>query len=190
MPAVGPGWFLVDASVVAGLGASERAELVEWALSSGEVVLVTSPSLVTVESSVGRVVLSAGVGSLVSPGRPPVEGWLRVARREWVDGCRVAGEPRVRLGWGAEAEGEGVVVALEWRDPAALFVNGVRGRLKSRAGGYPLAALDGPRGIPVLSVDEEGYYVVNAVEGPAGERLSYIAPLASACRREAPASPL
>ncbi len=182
MPSVGPGWFLVDSSLVLGLSEGERHRLVEWALSEPEVVLVTRPSIVTVESGSGKVVITAGVGSLISPTEPPVEGWLRLARREWVDGCRVSGEPRVKSGWGEEVEGEGVVVALDSRDPAALFVNGVRGRVRARRGGYPLAALGGPGGVPVLSVDGEGYYVVNVVEGAVLQWLSYIVPIASACR--------
>jgi hypothetical protein len=179
---VGPNWFLVEASLVLGLGEGERRRLVEWALSEAGVVLVTRPSIVTIESGMGRVLVAAGVGSLISPSEPPVEGWFRLARREWVDGCRVSGEPRVKSGWGEEAEGEGVVVALDSRDPAALFVNGVRGRVRARRGGYPLAALGGPGSVPVLSVDGEGYYVVNVVEGAVLQRLSYIVPIASACR--------
>lgn len=183
MPAVEPGWFLVESSAVLGLEPGGLGRLVEWALSEPVVVLVTRPSLVTVDTGLGRVVVAAGVGSLASPSEPPVGGWLRLARREWVDGCRVDGEPRVREGWGETVEGEGVVVALDPGDPAALFVNGVRGRVRSRSGGHAIAALNGPGGVPVLSVDGDGYYVVNAVEGHVARRLSYIAPLASACRR-------
>ncbi len=181
MPSVGPDWFLVDASVVLGLEEGERRKLVEWALSESSVVLVTRPSIVTVESGTGRVLVTVGVGSLISPSEPPVGGWFRLVRREWVDGCRVSGEPRVKSGWGEEAESEGVIVALDARDPAALFVNGVKDRVRSRGGGYPVAALGGPGGVPVLSVDSEGYYVVNVVEGAVLQRLSYIVPIASAC---------
>lgn len=182
MPSVGPNWYLVEASLVLGLGEGERRRLVEWALSEASVVLVTRPSIVTVESHAGTVLVAAGAGSLISPVEPPVGGWFRLARREWIDGCRVSGEPRVRSGWGEEAEGEGVVVALDSRDPAALFVNGVEGRIRSRGGGYPIAALGRPGGVPVLSVDSNGYYVINVVEGAVLQRLSYIAPIASACR--------
>ncbi|MCE4612298.1 MAG: hypothetical protein F7C07_00490 [Desulfurococcales archaeon] len=180
MPRVDPGWWLVEYGIIERSGASRR--VLEWGLSS-RALLVTSPSIVTVELEGRRVSIVAGIGSLVSRERPPFDA-LRIVATEWVDACQIGGEPssyRI-LGSGTTRTVEGVARAYTLKSIIGLFINGTRGRFqvydyKLEGGEYPLVVVEeapivvaGPGGVASLTRSEQIM-----------EKLDYIVPLATSC---------
>ena len=181
MPRVDRGSYVVDVGEVLKLGRSERLLLIEWALSEGA-LLVTEPTVVSIQGAPGGLLVSVGVGSIVSFVKPPVGRPLELARPEWVDGCFVGSrEPRLDLLRG-EAAIDGIVAAIDAKDPVARLLNGSRGEasgpLPREYRPLAVAALDGN---PVVALGGEGGYVSTLSGGEALERLEYIARLASSC---------
>lgn len=173
MARVDRGSYIVEVSTI--LSLPDPSRILDWALTEAQVA--TSPALVYVESP--RLRLSIGPGSLVSSTEPPIPSY-RVASPQWVDTCTPVGEPTYKvLGGGMRIEA--VVEAIEYRDLAAILVNGVRGvhTLQGEAG-EAYAVADGYK---VLDWSPEEGYIVYTSSGEAYRRLSYIAPLASTCRR-------
>jgi len=180
LPRVDRGSYVVDVGSVLRLSPGERRVLVEWALSEGA-LLVTEPTVVSVDSVRGALLVALGVGSLVSEARPPVgEVWV-LARPEWIDGCRVGvREPRVERGGSREGP-SGTVTLLDVRDPVARLVNGSQGVVAGDApppGPLAVAALHGLTAVELLP---GGGYRLWLLRGEALERAEYIAPLASSC---------
>ena len=182
MPRVDPGWWLVEYGMVERSGASREA--LEWGLSSRP-LLVTSPSTVVVELGARRVSIVAGIGSLVSRERPPFNA-LRIAAPEWVDACRVEGEPSTYRLLRTERLSHvgGVVRAYTMKSVIGLFTNGVEGRFQVYdymlgSGEYPLAVVGR---VPVIVAGPGG--VASLTPSPQIlEKLDYIVPLATSCGR-------
>jgi len=181
LPRADRGSYVVDIGDVLRLGMHERLMLVEWALSV-RALLVTEPTVVSVQAGPGGLLVSIGVGSLVSPVEPPVGRPLVLARPEWVDGCIVGSrEPRLDYLRGGEAI-SGVVTAIDAGDPVARLLNGSRGAaLGPLPGEYGPLAVASLNGEPVVALDGGGGYVSTLSGGEAVERLEYIARLASSC---------
>jgi hypothetical protein len=196
VPAVEGGSLVLEVSEVLNRvrSASQLEAIADVAVRNGA-VLVTSPSIVVVEGPQGPLVMTLGVGSIIieqpTDTRILPEGlrFLRLMRREWVEGCRVEGKGDIVVPEGPEASIEGVAVALDYRDPAALLVNGLYARhslidarleterILAEVGGHPLlGALATGNGRALK-------YVVHARAGEAARRLMYITLLAGGCKR-------
>jgi len=178
MPRIDPGAYVVEVSTI--LSTGDPARIVEWVLAS-DTLLVTNPTIVVVEPGGGGapVRISLGPGSLVTLDEPPIR-YYRLRTPQWVDACRIQGEPRYKVIDDGRREVEGVVTALEYRDPAAMLVNGVKGvHLVAGHRGRAYAVIGG---FKVLDWSRESGYLVYIHGGEAFRRLSYIAPLASTCR--------
>jgi hypothetical protein len=195
MPAVEGGSLVLEVSEVL-----NRVRDVNWLDAivdlavENNAVLVTSPSLAVVEGPRGPLITALGVGTLIiekpTSARDIPENLrlLRLKRREWVDGCRVEFRGEAAIPEGPQVSLEGTAVAFDYRDPAALLVNGLQAR-------YSLvdAILDTERvlaeveGRPLLGIlaDRDSHavkYVVHTRAGEAARRLRYIAPLAGGCK--------
>ncbi|BAN90161.1 hypothetical protein [Aeropyrum camini] len=182
MPRFDRGSYVVDVSwMLASPG--EAAALVEWALSSGDAWVVTSPTVVSLSLGPASTLLVAlGVGSIISPVEPPAGLYHTLSRPEWVEACR-PGEPRMEFLGGAAGDVEGVAVAYAYRDPLALLVNGVEGVHRIVDPGGVEGGLEvyvGVEGRPLL-LGGPGGYVAAAVGGPVFERLRLLGPLLSGC---------
>lgn len=171
------GYYVVD---VSRLIANE--DLVDWALSTSDVYVATSPSIVSVKTPWGATLVALGVGSLVSRERPPA--WYRVlARPEWIGSCGPLAEPRMEVLQGAVGVVDGVSIALEYRDPVALLGNGVKGihivaeNGRTPSGFEPYLVVEGKT---LLYGGPEGYLLA-ARGGPAFERLRTAGLVLSAC---------
>ncbi|MEB2836476.1 MAG: hypothetical protein GSR80_001641 [Desulfurococcales archaeon] len=184
MPAVGPGSLVYEVSDILKLRGTELEALAKEAVESSA-VLVVAPSIVVVEGPMGPRLMSVGVGSLIfeePPGWPSLRAY-RLKRREWVDGCIASGLSSVATPEGQPVKAVGVAIAIDYRDPAALIVNGVeseallapepltREAVKAELAGRPLLGWLGDR------------YVVHALGGPLEERLRFMAALLPRCRR-------
>ncbi|MEB3774493.1 MAG: hypothetical protein GSR86_06175 [Desulfurococcales archaeon] len=179
MPRIDPGAYIIDVWLI--LSLKDPAGIAEWALGS-DTLLVTSPTIVVVEHNGPPVRVALGPGSLVSHEEPPIQ-YYRLRTPQWVDACRIKGDPRYRVVEGGSREVDGVVMALEYRDPASMLVNGVRGtHIVTGHRGRAYAVIEG---FKVLDWSREEGYLVYARSGEAWRRLSYIAPLASTCRNAA-----
>jgi len=196
MPAVEGGSLVLEVSeVLSKLHDTRQLEAIVDLAVEGSAVLVTSPSPAVVEGPRGPLVMTLGVGTLIieQPGvtriLPGGLGVLRLRRREWVDGCRIEGRGDVVIPEGPSETLEGTAVALDFKDPAALLVNGLRARhslIPVRLGAERILAE--VKGRPLLGVIVAGNgrrreYVVHAHVGEAARRLMYIAPLAGGCGR-------
>jgi len=161
-------------------------ELVKIANLAGETraLLVTGPSLAVVEGPLGPLILSLGIGSLVFHPKVelPLDGYLVLRRREWIDGCYVesVSDP-VTLG-SPHRRRSGVIIAVDPRDPAAMLINGLHIDVELSSsvleGEIVKATLEGE---PVLGI-REGRYVIHVLGGEAYKRLSYITRLLGGCR--------
>lgn len=178
MPRVDEGYWLAEISAI--LKQEELEKIVKWALEVGAII-VTSPSIVVVRVDGRRVLVAAGVGSLLSNEEPPINS-LRISATEWVDGC-IAGErePRYVVVPGGE-EIEGTIVALDHRDPLAALLNGVEGKHGVAVGPQEGAiASIGGRAAVVRSRDG---YISYLSSGEGRRRADYIGPLVTSCREE------
>jgi len=180
LPRVDPGWWLVEYASIEKEGLA--LEAAGWALSS-RAYLVTSPSPVTVDLGVRKASIVAGIGSLVSPYKPPL-GAYKVSAVEWVDACPVEGEPShyLTINSGEHVIAEGVVRAYTMKNIISLFINGVKGRFKLykyelRAGEYPLATVEG---LPIVVGGLENVVLLTD-SSEVKRKLDYIVPLAAAC---------
>ena len=176
VPRVDRGWLALDFPMVVEYGLERVAEAI---LAHGG-VLVTSPSIVAVRTSLRTVLVSLGVGSAVLP-PGSLDAGLPLARPEWVDGCvpreQVPPEPLE----GPRVPARPPYEARDPRDPVALLLNGsvFPGEL-SRPEEHP----------PPLVVDSEGRIVVaysggtyySAAHGELGRVVNYIAGLYAGCR--------
>ncbi|MCX8196287.1 MAG: hypothetical protein N3F67_04340 [Acidilobaceae archaeon] len=177
MPRVEGGQKVVESLHVLRLSYEELRELKEWAISQ-RAVLVTAPSLVYVKPG---ILLAVGVGSIISHERPPVGSYYEVLRTAWVDGCKVGErEPSYKRAEGRAVRAEGVVVAIDHRDPVALFVNGSSG-LHEIVEGEKAGAIAVVAGRP--AVLKLKWYISLLLSGEGHRRTEYIAPLVSSCSR-------
>jgi len=194
MPAVEGGSLVLEVSEILRLSDEDSLDAIVEAAVESRAVLVTSPSLAVVEGPWGPLVVSLGVGSLIfeaSEGRPLLPGVVRVRRlrrREWVDGCRVRGRGEVVFLQGGGVSVDDTIIALDYKDPAAILVNGLRARHSLIPGSVKgERVIAEAHGHPVLGLLWIGNgvvrYVVHATQGEAARRLRYIAPLAGGCRR-------
>ena len=185
MPAVVPGSVVYAVSDILKLRDKELEALAREAAESSA-VLVVSPSIVVVEGAMGPRLMSVGVGSLIfedePSGGPPVRAY-RLKRREWVDGCIVNGLSDVVTPGGQPVKAVGVAVAIDYRDPAALIVNGVESEALLAPGPLTREMVKAElAGRPLLGW-LRGRYVVHALEGLLGERLRFMTALLPQCRR-------
>lgn len=177
---------MIEVSSVLRLDGESINKLVDIVLGLGG-LLVTRPSIVAVSSSRGPLLVSLGVGSLVLPGDPGIDGLrvYRLARPEWVEGCYIGSSDPVYSKPGRpDGYIDGVIVSLDPLDPAAALINGLRGpmpvgEVEDRVRGEKLAMVNGA---PVLYYYLHGY-ATRIAGGEAGKRLDYIAPLASSCNK-------
>ena len=171
MPRIDSGSYIVEVHTI--LGLRDPSKILDWALTEAQ--LVTSPALVYVRSP--RIRLTVGVGSLVSETEPPIR-YYRVASPQWIDTCKPSTEPVYTVKEG-DIMVEGVVVAIEYRDPAALLLNGIKGvhTVSGEAGeGYAVVG-----NYKVLDWSRDEGYTIHVSSGEAYRRASYIAPIASTC---------
>ncbi|MGC9071965.1 MAG: hypothetical protein ACP5HK_04640 [Acidilobus sp.] len=185
MPKVDGGAFVVEFAGVLSLSDREVEALASWGLSSGA-LFVTSPSLVTVRTSIGPVRLALGIGSLITGERPPTKYYL-MAAPEWVDACRAgASEPGFRVSGGTYEPHEGVAVALDPSFPVAAMLNSLRlaGEFSRVLEGYPALVVEGgSRRAVALSVTSSGL-VMGARSGRAASLIGYGLTLFTSCRRQ------
>lgn len=185
MPRVDRGSLALEVSHVLKLESSRLLRLVESLLSVGG-LLVVRPSIVSIESSRGPVLVALGVGSVVLARDPGLGIPLyTISRPEWVEGCIIGqGDPLYVKPKRATGEVEGMVEAREILDPAASLVNGLKGRIVLGDLDHydENSALASVGGEPILYYYEHGY-ASRALEGEAARRLDYIAPLASSCNK-------
>jgi len=175
MPRVDPGSYIID---VRDILESSIEEILEWSLSH-DTLLVTAPALVYVASmeGYGSLRISIGPGSLISLGDEPPIRYYRLNSPQWIDACRIAGEPRYRV-MGGRVSVEGTVYGLEYRNPPAILVNGASGpHIVSGVEGMGYAVLGKYKVLDLV----DGEYIIHVTGGEAYRRLSYIAPLHSTC---------
>ncbi|MEM1928273.1 MAG: hypothetical protein QXS85_06030 [Acidilobaceae archaeon] len=187
MPRVDVGLYAMDllsSSVDKALAGVDIDNFVKWVIEERALV-VTSSSIVTVRVERERVAsIVLGVGSVISKSKPPLSHasiW-QIASTSWVDGCVASEESRVEVvEAGSVIEIEGVVRAIDIRDPVALSINGVKGR-------HAIARVSVDRASVVAVVDnlpvvvrEGPYYRIALHGGPARDRALLVARLVSAC---------
>lgn len=182
MPRVDDGAFVIDVSSVLSLDVERVRAVIRWALSTKPLVLVEPTiAFVSSPSSSRSTPLGLGVGSLISMEKPTVDVKYYVVRRVfWANGLKVGmREPSFKVLSGSRVTVEGVIVALDVKDPVAMLVNGVRGvhgvNVNITATGTPLASVNG---ITVL-YREDHSYKTTLVEGEGAKRVEYMATLIS-----------
>ncbi len=185
MPAVERGFYAIDTVTLLALDKSRLMEIARWGLETSA-ILVTKPSTVIASLSGRLTQIVLGVGSLIAAEKPPIEEYITIERKTWIDGCTLQGKPDYIMldkGYTDKVELGGIINAVDIEDPAALFMNGLR--VESTA----LAIIERPGEIvplavlgsyPVLSLFK-GKYAIHVIEGPVKYLLEYIVSLASAC---------
>lgn len=187
MPRVERGWWLIESYKIVRLLHSDpsMSRLIPEFAYEAQAVVATRPGSLTVYTSSGPLDMGVGIGSIISPEKPPWGG-VEVSRPEWVDGCKALSPPSTMTppgDVGADSV-EGVIIAVEWRDPAALFLNGLESSMKVarwEPEGMPPLATVGDRPILYGGFPE---YVHTIVEGDVKPRADYITLLLSTCREE------
>ncbi len=187
MPRVERGWWLLESYKIIELlhsDASLAARIPEFAYETGATI-VTRPGSLTVYTSTGPLDMGLGIGSIIAPEKPPWGG-LEVSRPEWVDGCRATSPPSLpKPPRDVDIdEVDDIIVAVEWRDPAALFLNGLKTKMTIAVwdpGSLPPLAVVGEKPILYGRFPE---YVHTIVEGDVKPRADYIIALLSTCREE------
>lgn len=177
MPRVDSNYWLLETSTI--LREEELSGIRAWAMEVRAIV-VTSPSLVPVEIGGKRVTISAGVGSLLATQRPPLRSF-RLSSVAWVDGC-VVGEREPRyVALPGEESVEGTIIAIDQRDPVAMFLNGVEGIHEIAKGPVEgaVAVING-----MTAVAKSNGYISYLASGEGKRRADYIGPLVSSCLRE------
>jgi len=186
VPRVDRGFLVVNIEHILELSLDNIKSLVEWALKS-KPLLVTSPSIIRVNLKSTSLQLTLGVGSLISNEKPNVEvkTIYEVVAPNWIDGCRVGARnvSYTKLN-GPTTTIEGLVRAIDFKDPIALLINGVRGThsiVESNVLRGVIAVLEGKPAV----YRSGNSYISLLVSGEAAKRVDYIAPLASSCERGA-----
>jgi hypothetical protein len=186
VPSVAPGSSIIDIGQILRLEPRELERLKEKAVESSA-ILVTSPTVVSIETAWGPLLMAIGPGSLIF--EEPLDdtaGSARVYRlrsREWVDGCRVGRLVDPIHPGGALEEVEGTLLALGYRDPIALALSGARARLQLETAYYegeaPLLTI-GNRSVLGYSRDA-GRYIVRVSGGRLRVLLDTLASLKAGC---------
>ncbi len=188
MPSAPPGSVAVESSVLYRLD-KEALEALAEAAAASRAVLVESPTIVSVEGPSGPLLASLGPASLVFPDDPGIElpppGPFRLRSREWIDGCQVSRVADAYTPEGAYVERSGRLVAVDYRDPVALLLNGTWGIFEvypdPLEGEVPLATLDDPRGPLALGRLPDGRYAVHVRGGGIADLALAIAGLRGGC---------
>jgi hypothetical protein len=179
LPRVDPGWIVLDRPSVEKTG---YRELMDIAFES-ETYLVTKPSIVTVRRDLRTMRISLSIGSLILSPDSGVEGPI-LTRPEWIDGCKVgSGEKKelARVMSGETIVVDGRLTAVDYSDPIAMAVNGVKGTFKIAGAISQCIPLVDLNGIPVLGVREDGTYCTSIVDGDVIGFLEYITTLYTSC---------
>lgn len=176
MPRVDRGWLALDFPMVVEYGLERVAD----ALVAHGGVLVTSPSIVAVRTSLRTVLVSLGVGSAILP-PGTLDAGLPLARPEWVDGCVPRGQVPPEPLDGDRVPARPPYEARDARDPVALLLNGstVPGEV-SEARDHPPPLVVDSNGRVVVAYSEGTYY--SAAHGELGRVVNYIAGLYAGCR--------
>ncbi len=184
MPRVDSNTYVVEVASVLVMDSEQLRRLTSWALAERALV-VTGPSIVSVRSSTGSMRLALGIGSLVSRSEPPVPYYV-ITAPEWVDGCYAGAlEPSfIRAEAQRWYKASGIAVAMDFRDPAALMLNGqaVEALLPDPEPQVDCWLLTlGPEGQErgLLGLLDNKYLL--AARGRAGDLLEYILTLYSSC---------
>ena len=179
MPRVDPGWIVLDRPSVEKIG---YRKLMDIAFES-ETYLVTKPSIVTVRRDLRTMRISLSIGSLIISPDSRVEGPI-LTRPEWIDGCKVgSGEKKelVRVMDGRTIVIDGCLTAVDYSDPMAMAVNGIKGTFKIAGAISQCIPLVDLNGIPVLGVRDDGTYCTSIVDSDVIEFLEYITTLYTSC---------
>lgn len=172
---------MLDRPVIDGLGYSRAREI---ALSYDS-ILVTKPSIVTVRRSLRSLRVSLSIGALLVEPASGIEG-PKLTSPEWVEGCRIAAssasEPILILQDGEANTVEGRLIAIDYNDPIALALNGLKGSFHITGavrGCIPIVELGGS---PVVGVSEEGSYCTSITDKSVVGFLEYLSSLYRSCQ--------
>ena len=181
MPRVDSGWIAIDRSLLKKMGYREITELAFQ--SRG--ILITSPSIVTVQDSLRSIRIALAIGSVLLPPTEKIELGYHLSRPEWVDGCQVGkteGKKLERINSRERQQVKGRIVAVEPRDPIAVAINGIRGIFEVvndfLDSCIPLAVVNKK---PVLGITKDGSYCTNITSNPLAEFLEYITLMYTSC---------
>lgn len=154
----------------------------EWALLT-RACLVVEPAIayVRVLNSNRVLPIAVGVGSLISREKPPSNiRYFVVERPFWVNCWKVGlKEPEFKILNGVGVSIEDTIVALEFRDPVALSINGLYGihvvNKEAKLNCTPLAMIRDT----IVLCRSGGSYITTLTGGEAVKRVEYMAILTS-----------